>query len=270
MIKTARSCFALLLGAFLLTGCAGSNQIQSTSPSRTVYADSDLIEWVDHLIEYEDGRLRVGTMHDDDQIYVAIKTTNRGLIQSIMAGGLTLWFNNQGDESKGFGLKYPLGIRDVSEPGSGRGPASDRGGTDQARNDLLNKTQTEMDIIFEEGKPIRRNIEANGAFKASSSYDFGALSMELIIPRDAASGSDFFVAVPTDGTWGLGIETMDMSGLRGQAGQAGGGRGGRGGGRGGRGGRGGGGRGGGGAGPNAGGLSPINLWIQVSISPDLN
>ncbi len=259
MNRSSAPVLAIAAVFLLLQGCAGSSRLASDSPSRQVFADADLVEWVDRLQEYENERLRVGAMHDDDFVYIAVNTTNRGLIQSIMTGGLTFSFNNVGDKSEEIGLKYPLGIRDVREAGRGSSLPQDQNG----RNELLYRATLEMNLYFEEDKPIRSNVRSNGEFAAAASYDFGALSVELIIPRSSDVGSDLFLS-PLDGvTFGLGIQTMDMSETRSQQGgdQAG---------ARGIGGRGGGGRGGGGRGRNGGAgrgvdLSPIDLWLSVEL-----
>lgn len=255
-MKTSLPSLALIL---IFAGCAGTNQIRSERPSRKVFADADLIEWVDHLTSYENERIRVGVMHDDENVYIAVNTTNRALIQSIMAGGLTLWLNGVGDDSKETGLKYPLGMRDVR-----RGNADPQRRQDnRARNDLLDLTLSEMDVYFEEDKPIRRSVRANSRFSAAASYDFGAFSVEFIIPRGQDSGSDIFISSLDGLAFGLGIETVEFSGER-RAGARQGGAGGRGG-RGGRGGGRGGARGASGGGGSA-GFSPVDIWLKVDLS----
>jgi len=240
--------------------------IASQAPTRQVFADGDLIEWVDRLELYDNDRLRVGVMHDDENIYVAINTANRTLIQAIMAGGLQLWFNHSQDKTKELGLKYPLGIRDVAgdrQAGAGNARGSTGGGQRGPRNELLNQTTLEMDMFFEEDKPVRTHVGGQGAFSAGASYDFGVLSVELVIPRSADVGSDFYLDPGSATGIGIGIETIDTAGVRGNAGGPGsGGRGARGGGRGGS-------RGGGrGQGARGGTVlsSPVNLWLKVDLS----
>jgi len=245
------------LGALLLQGCVSLSSIESQTPSRTIYADADLVEWVDKLETYEDGKLRLGVMHDEENIYLAVNTANRSMIQSIMAGGLTVWFNSAADKTKEIGLKYPLGISDLTGGEQGR-PRED------ARGELLAQTVNEMDLIFEEDKPLRSIVGSQGTFTAAASYDYGVFSVEFIIPRSSGMGSEFFLDTEDDIPFGIGIQTVDMSELRGQGGAGGSGGGGRGsGGRGGRGAGGGRGRTGGGGGSL---LAPLDLWIKVDLS----
>jgi hypothetical protein len=266
----------LIIFAFLFTGCSSTANLASTSVSKKMFADADLVEWADKMSEYEDGRLKVGVQHDDEHIYLALSTTNRGLIQQIMTGGLTIWLNDAGDKTKKTGIKYPLGIIDVREPGVGgaRPGGAGRAGTDQTqdgggnRNDLLEATQSNYELFYEENKGIRKPVGSDPRLKLGSSFDYGMFAVEMIIDRGAEGMSDVVINPSGAHSFGIGIETPDLSKMNANAGSgapAGGG------GRGGRGGRGGGGRGGAGGGQGAGGgpggAAPIQLWISVSLAP---
>jgi len=266
MLKSLRS-YALVASIFfLLPGCAGSSMISSQAPARQVFADGDLIEWVDHLELYDNDRLRVGVMHDDDFVYIAVNTANRTVIQSVMAGGLQLWFNHSQDKTKDSGLRYPLGIRNLAgerQAGAGNAQGNTGGNSGGQRDDLLNRTTLEMDMFFEEDKSVRSHVDGQGQFSAGASYDFGVLSVEFIIPRNSDAGSDFYLDSGSESGFGIGIETIDSAGVRGSAGGPGsGGRGSRGGGR--------GGRGGGGQGARGGTVlsSPVNLWLKVDFASE--
>ncbi|NQV71895.1 hypothetical protein HQ496_02145 [bacterium] len=246
----------VLLAGLALSGCMSTSSLTSLQPERPVIPDGDLVEWVDSMHDYEDGRLRVGVQNDSKNVYLAISSSNRTLIQQIMAGGLTVWLNAGGDKSKEVGIKYPLGIRDVREPGTGRAGQADG---EEARNDLLDQTISFYELIFEEGKPLRRPVGSDGQVKLGASYDYGVFAVEMVLPFSEASGAELHVASIDGLTFGLGIQTPDLAGMRGGANPQGGGGGGA---RGGTGGRRGGGQ-GGGAIPV---FPPIDLWITVSVN----
>jgi len=245
----------VLLASLALSGCMSTSSLTSLQPERPVFPDGDLVEWVDSMHDYEDGRLRVGVQNDAENVYLAISSSNRTLIQQIMAGGLTVWLNAGGDKSKEVGIKYPLGMRDVREPGAGRVGQEDG---EQARNDLLDQTISFYELIFEEGKPLRRPVGSDGRVKLGASYNYGVFAAEMVLPLSNASGAEVHVASVDGLTFGLGIQTPDLAGMRGGgANQPSGG-----GARGGTGGRPSGGQGGGGI-PV---FPPIDLWITVSVS----
>lgn len=196
---------ALLLTALGFMGCTGAGTITSSAPEREHITDADMVEWMDHTVEIADTRLRVAVRHDDDRYYIGVLSTQRATMQQIAARGMTLWFDPSGEKNKRLGIRYPVGILNAS-PG---GPASesDIPRETEERMDLLRDSAPLVDLYFEEGKPIRRQIAALPGLKAAYSFEFGAFTMELRIPRSATRSDNFAVPGPVDGMLRVGFAT---------------------------------------------------------------
>jgi len=202
-----RAAFVVAAGALALSlmGCAGGGTVTSSEPERDHRTDADMVEWMDHTVEIADTRLRVGVRHDDDWYYIGVLSTQRATVQQIAARGLTLWFDASGEKTKGLGLRYPVGMLNAL-PG---GPASEEDmprETDE-RMDMLRESAPLVDLYFEEDKPIRRQLASLPGLEAAYSFEFGAFTMELRIPRSAARSDDFAVPTPGEGILRVGFAT---------------------------------------------------------------
>lgn len=218
--------------------------------------------------------VRVGVKHDDDFVYVSIHSIDETFLRQVMMGGLTVWFNSNGDKTKDLGINFPIGRSSMSpiqiDP---QDQASD---SDQAPRMLQ-----ELEVVDGDGNGIRYPIDGVPGISLKAFLEFGAFSYELKIPLETSAGMAHAINPGSDGVFGIGLLTGEIdtsqlaggrqgtggAGVRGGGGRGGGGRGGGGRGGGGRGGggRGGGGQRGGGGSGGSGGLDPAAIWTQVSL-----
>ncbi len=186
-------------------GCAGGGSVTSTAPERDHRTDADMVEWMDHTVEIADTRLRVGVKHDEDWYYIGVLSTQRATVQQIAARGITIWFDPSGEKTKSLGVRYPVGILNAS-PG-GPTSESEMPRETEERMDLLRDSAPLVDLYFEEGKPIRRQLASLAGLEAAYSFEFGAFTMELRIPRSAARSDEFAVPTPMEGMLRVGFAT---------------------------------------------------------------
>jgi hypothetical protein len=217
--------------------------------------------------------------NDNSNLYIDIKIEDSGVQSKILQEGLTVWFNVDGRQHKGVGIRYPLGAKYADGPGKRNQGNSDSGSP-------LTKANTIQLIGFPgEGQNIIP-AKNDDNFSGSLEYDQdGSLFYNLRLPIKRLS------LITADGGAGfqpptIGIEYggMPEMGNKPGGGQStpriieeipSGGRGGSGGGRGGSGGGGRAGRGGSGGGMGAGPSGPSTpiatasklLWIKkVSLA----
>ncbi|PIQ61001.1 MAG: hypothetical protein COV99_10405 [Bacteroidetes bacterium CG12_big_fil_rev_8_21_14_0_65_60_17] len=206
-LLTARTTRLAAVGVVALgfMGCTGSGSVTSSAPERDHLTDADMVEWMDHTVEIADTRLRVGVRHDDNWYYIGVLSTQRATVQQIAARGLTVWFDPSGEKTRGLGIRYPVGILNASSGG----PTSeaDMPRETEERMDLLRESAPLVDLYFEEGKPIRRQLASLPGLEAAYSFEFGAFTMELRIPRSAAQSDDFSVPTPSEGMLRVGFAT---------------------------------------------------------------
>jgi len=265
----AHFAFALIASSFLWSGCTSTSMIQSQVASSPLIIDGDLGEWGSSMEQLGDNPVRVGVKHDDDFVYLSIQSIDETFLRQVILGGLTVWFNSNGDKSMDLGIKYPIGRSSMApiriDP---QDPPSD--------SEQTPRMLRELEVIDRDGKGLRYPVDEIPGISLTAFLEFGAFSYELRVPLQASGGMTYAVNPGANGVFGIGLLTGEIDaselaagrqstsgagvssgGRQGGGGRRGGGRGG--GGRGG--GRGGGGRGGGGSG----GLDPVEIWTQVSL-----
>jgi uncharacterized membrane protein YgcG len=242
--------------------------IQSERTSSPLFIDGELNEWTGSLTPVKNNPIRMGVRHDDQFVYVSFQTIDETLLSQIMMGGLTVWFNSEGDKTREMGIRYPLGRTSIA-------PIRVDPQNPQSTPDRQNRLLSELEIVDSIGKAMRRPVDGIPGISAKAYLEFGSFSYELQIPIHTSEAMNIAIDPGSDGVFGLGFETgaIDVSQIPGARQGTGGAAvsGGRSGGRGGRGGRSGGrgGRGGGSAGARGsggfGGLDPVEFWSQVSL-----
>ncbi len=242
--------------------------IQSEVASTPLTIDGDLGEWSMSMQQLGDSPVRVAVQHDDDFVYLAIQSIDETFLRQVMLGGLTVWFNSNGDKTRDLGINFPIGRSSMApirvDP---QNPPSD--------SEQTPRILRELEVVDGDGKGVRYPVDGVPGISLKAFLEFGAFSYELKVPLEASAGMAHAVNPGSDGVFGIGLQTgeIDMSELAagrqgtGGAGVSGGGRrggGGRGGGRGS--GRGGGGRSSGGGSGGFGGLEAVDIWTQVSLT----
>ncbi|MCK5051078.1 MAG: hypothetical protein KAS53_05025 [Candidatus Cloacimonetes bacterium] len=104
--------FSVLVVAVLLTGC-NSIELQSSWKDRTVIIDGNDEDWKDQKYYIREKNITVGVMNDERYLYLCFYPTNRKLSELLLKQGLTIWFNGEGKRKKDFGIKFPLGLKNM-------------------------------------------------------------------------------------------------------------------------------------------------------------
>lgn len=129
IIKSGKgTIWAGILAAMVLlsamTSCSSVIKTESISakPPKTVAVDGDDVDWREPMLYDEKSDLLVGVKNDNENLYVCIKTANEATIRRLMTTGISLWFNNQGNDEKSFGLNFPMGSMNQARPIPGLAP----------------------------------------------------------------------------------------------------------------------------------------------------
>jgi len=196
-----------------VAGCSSAPEIASRLPVAKVVVDGNNAEWQDIPSYVKDGRITVSVQNDQQFLYLCLTTQERQLRSEIMRGGLTLWFDREGGSTKIFGLRFPLGRRDLGPPPkmeSGPPPNLESGSTvgPPAMDEIPPGVTNEVEVLGPKEHERHREpaIQDSGIQLAVAVQDRRTLVYEARIPLamvEQASSS-------TDGRRvGVGIETQE-------------------------------------------------------------
>jgi uncharacterized membrane protein YgcG len=260
-------------------GCGGDLKLDSCWRSVDVVIDGDNTEWAKCATYVEDEGFAVGVMNDADYLYISLSTADREVQRQVMMSGMTAWLDVTNDKTKGFGIRFPLGMRgvDTREQMKEMREASDP--PDRAEMQERFKEQITLMDQYETIGPHEGNIRLMHASDSETiavtmGVVNGAFIYELRVSLRQETDYLYGLDVGPGDTIGIGLDSpeLDMGDMRGpMSGMDGGMGGGRGGGGVSRGGMpGGGGKGGGGGGmhPNGGSFErpePFEVWASVSL-----
>ncbi len=219
--------------ALAFAGCSSTVPLASVWNDRTVKIDGDISEWTQGVYYNKKANALVGVRNDEQNIYVCFKTSDSDVIKQIRMTGLTLWLNNDGDDSKLFGIRFPEGFAG-GMPGGGRSDAESM----PDEEDAVNQSRTPQEVpvsrsdsrdqgepsrmpridpsligikfVDEDGDPIEKMSVSEGAkrygiiAKVNESRD--AFVYEIAVPLKGKS--DFMVQL-TKQVIGLGLTAGD-------------------------------------------------------------
>lgn len=263
----------LTLIALVLSGCSGTEALQSEALDRAITVDGAVDDWQDALTPIEKKNLSLGLRNDGTFLYLALVSSDRQFINQMMSRGFTVWFDAEGGKERAFGIRFPLGLM-----ASGRGvPPRDRQQNQDpdARRQRFEESMADLEIFDGEESSMRFGMDAINGIAVKATLDTGTMMYELQVPLRKSEAYAFAIDAAPGDAIGVGLETpeIDREAMRQQMRGRGGGRGGAGG----RGGVGGPGGGRGGIGGPGGGRGerggfggqqpdPFKLWTTVTLA----
>jgi len=114
-ISTAMRRYAAPAVLLLFLGASGCGEPVLSSgwaaPDLTI--DGKLDDWGSTLNYFEEQRVTLGVRNDDQYLYICVNSTNSALLMRALVQGLEVWVDPKGGRAKSFGIRYPLGVREM-------------------------------------------------------------------------------------------------------------------------------------------------------------
>ncbi len=110
IIKYFSVIISLIIISSLFYGCGSTAQLQSTWNNDEIKIDGNSSEWQSSAFMVEDEGVILNFKNDNEFLYLCLITNNRGKIAQMMRSGFIVWFDSNPDESKVFGIKYPMQV----------------------------------------------------------------------------------------------------------------------------------------------------------------
>ena len=259
-------CLLAVVLVGVLTGGCGSEELVSVAREREIAIDGDAGDWQGILKFHEDANLSYGLTNDENAMYIVIVVGDRDVRRQIIVSGLYLWFDPAGEENRGFGLRYPIGLQqDVEDMMAMMELMREQDPNKLA--EAFDETVKEFLVIGPHDTDWRRAaVNTVDGIETAATADANRLVLEFRVPVTNDGQYGYGIGAMPGDAISLGVQTpeIDRDAMREQMQAAGGGRGGKGGG-------GGGGRGGMGGGRASGGQppdvpDPIKVWTTVRLS----
>lgn len=257
-----RITFWMSIGLIVLLTACGNKEIKSKWRTDEITVDGSNRDWAGNLVYNRDNDISIGIVNDESDLYISISSTDRGMIQKVISGGFTVWFNTKGNRDKTIGIRYPIGMRGAATPFPERLEGyENKNYPNEQPIESFRKRWEEFEIIKDkEDISLRIPIDNEVGIEVSYSFYEGTFVYELKLPLNEDKDSPYAIRAGASELIGIGFETgkmenrnrMNRMNRRGFSG----GRGGRGG--------------GGGRRMNAGNFSrtmePLRYWIKVELA----
>jgi hypothetical protein len=189
--------FGIFCAAVLVNGCGGSIDLGSKWADEPVQTDGSADQWKGKTTYVKEGGLLIGVQNDSDNIYIALTTSDPASKQQIIMRGLTVWFDTQGGDNKTFGIKYPIGARDMGLMNLRKGQDENNGNNqdwlEQMEDNAVNSTTLEVMNSDDDGMKMELADASGVTVKLTRSND--VLIYELKIAMKESAGTRYSIGI---------------------------------------------------------------------------
>lgn len=196
----------LVVVALLVGACSSPATLSTERMTTPPTVDGTLDDWGGRLAYVGDRPVSMSVLPTDSLLYVALSIQDQQLVRAVAVNGLTVWVDPSGQQRKGYGVRYPLGLRHQqrSASGSAAEPSSVAAAFDRV-------SLAELEVV--RGDSSRRRIPArfSSGLRGQAALNPGSLIYELAIPvgvtEGAAADRRHGLQAALGETVGIGLET---------------------------------------------------------------
>lgn len=176
----------VILTVSLMTGCK-AKQIQSIWKQDPVTIDGQRDDWQDKATYLESEQALIGVQNDENYLYLMFTSGINSTQFQVLHQGLFVWFSHGEDDSRRFGIHYPLGEK--ARRGATKRKMKEKGleGREQEDKGILKSTKVE---IFKPGETHGETMDLGSVpgIEAKISRGYGEMVYELKVPlkKDAS------------------------------------------------------------------------------------
>lgn len=230
-----RRCLLVGLLALLVVSsalwAATRPSIASAWRTTEIQIDGTDAEWADTLAPILDVSASVSVVNDDTHVFVRLRTSDPATMQQIVRGGLLVWFDAKGGDSKTFGIKYPVGTpppnpdadqrsersgdsataRPPRKPGPALRAPSDRK-REAAMAELMTLIPARLEVYGPKDDDIRSLVlaYATGLSVSLARVD-GALVYELKVPLRKDADHPYAIGTAAGASIGFGLQSAKIA-----------------------------------------------------------
>lgn len=102
--------FVLLSLTYFISGC-NDIKVNSQWCDREISIDGMSFDWENVLMNFEDKKVNLGILNDDDYLYICLVPLDETIIHQAMMMGFTVWLTSESDKDLKLGIRYPVGTK---------------------------------------------------------------------------------------------------------------------------------------------------------------
>jgi len=200
--------FISIASIIFFIGC-NNPELNSKWLNREITIDGNDTDWRNATTFIENARAAIGLFNDENFIYLTLTPWDVKIQNQIMRRGLTLWFDPDGDSKKKFGIRFPLGIKEMTLP---RAEIENRRETEK-RLEKFKELQKELQILYTgKDETIKMSIcdAASYGIDVMVGNSDGRLFYELKIPIKKDDKHPYAIFTDTKKSVRIGFETPDI------------------------------------------------------------
>ncbi len=191
--------------------CNATTAYITDSPpaTRQITVDGRSDDWVGALSMIKDGKAEEGFLNDQDVLYVCFTTGDESLRRQISEGGLTVWVDPKGGDTKTLGIHYPLGKprRQLPAPPQGETPPQGEPAQPPAAGEPSGDESSSLEILRSGGGEAQKTkISDVKDLEIAASEESGLFVYELKIPLQSSPGRPLALAAAPGAKVGIGFE----------------------------------------------------------------
>lgn len=175
--------FISLIGLSTIIGCSNNiMEMESYWTPESIEIDGQLDDWIDKPMTYFEGEeVSVGILNNAENLYVLFSFRNDMWARLIRMGGVTLWFDKEGEKSKKFGIRYKGGP-DLAEMQGHRGVQIENLPREQRERFKEMQGKESQLTIIDKGKHTITTPRGSQGVAVSSSFSRGVYTYEFSVP----------------------------------------------------------------------------------------
>ncbi len=206
--------FMMLITLALSGGCEKPIELKSKWRDTIITIDGMNDEWGSATIYAAKAKVSLTLLNDSKDIYIGLSSRDREVHAHVLGMGLTIWFDPDGGKNKTFGIRFPLGMKDMPMmTKAGEGDPGER------LQKMLEESTDELEILGSGEEEIYRTslTEAKThGIDVKMGFSRGNLIYELRVPLIQDKDHLYAVGInipQTDaGTViGIGFETPELN-----------------------------------------------------------
>jgi len=218
LLRPAGLLAVVLFGMTFIGSCGGGPLVlESHWRAQPIVIDGIDDEWAGHVRTFEDARVVIGVMNDEDFVYIMMATTARSAQFHLMRG-LNIWFDPEDKEKKKFGIRYPVIEEELMKGARERVERRQRGEEEERptekqmadRFEELSYLMTDLDILGAEGRMGRMPIDEAQGIEAKLNRLEDVFVFEAKIPLAKKSRYLYSIGTAAGERIGMALESPDF------------------------------------------------------------
>ncbi len=209
-LNIKQSIVACALGVLMLCdmGC-NEQKLNSNWLNREIIIDAKSDDWLDTLYYFESERVSIGFFNDESNLYVCMLAEHPMLQAQVVGQGFTLWFDPAGGKEKTFGIKFPIGMREVREQMDSLRMQESELNRDKMR-EAFEKSLADLEILGPGVAKRRIPVEEAHGIEIKVRNETGLFVYELKVPLKSDEEHPYAIEANAGTAIGVGLEIPEI------------------------------------------------------------